>query len=110
MRFLILFICLVSVYDIYLTVKYAETLHIFEQNAIARVLIYKDDMPIPPRSLTDQPDPRNDVSLLVAFKCLGVLAASDILEWMVKKNTRWSRSVVFIMAIIQTCLLFYLVA
>jgi hypothetical protein len=109
MRFIVLFICLVSVYDIYLTVKYADTMHIFEQNAVARMLIYKGDMPIPPRSVSAEPDPSTDVSLLVAFKCLGLLAAADILEWMVKKNTEWSRLVVYTMAAIQASLLFYLV-
>lgn len=109
MRFIVLFICLVCVYDIYLTVKYADSLHILEQNAVARMLIYKGDSPVLPRTVADQSDPKIDVSKLVAFKCLGLLAAADILEWMVKKDTRWSKSVVFIMAAIQASLLFYLV-
>lgn len=109
MRFIVLYICLVCVYDIYLTIKHADSLPIFEQNPIARMLIYKGDSPIPPRTFTSQSDPNTDVSRLIAFKCLGLLAAADILEWMVKKNTRWSRSVIFIMAAIQTYLLFYLV-
>ena len=109
MRFIVLFICLVCVYDIYLTVKYADTMHIFEQNAVARMLIYKEDSPIAPKTLTAQSDPDTDVSLLVAFKCLGLLAAADILEWMVKKNTKWSLSIIWAMATIQTWLLFYLV-
>jgi hypothetical protein len=94
MRLVVLFICLVSVYDIYLTVKYADSLHIFEQNTIARLLIYKEDLPVPPRTVTCQEDPHIDVSRLVAFKCLGLLAAADILEWLVKKNVAWSRVVI----------------
>jgi hypothetical protein len=110
MRFLVLFICLVSVFDIYLTVKYADSLHIFEQNLVARMLIYKEDSPICPATIFSQEDPKIDVSRLVAFKCIGLLAAADILEWMVRKNTRWSLLVIWIMASIQTYLFFYLVA
>ena len=109
MRFIVLFICLVCVYDIYLTVKYADSLDMLEENLVARMLIEKVDAPILPHTVSDRSPPKIDVSKLVAFKCLGLLAAADILEWMVKKNTRWSKSVVFIMAAIQASLLFYLV-
>jgi hypothetical protein len=109
MRFIVLFICLVCVYDIYLTVKHADSMHLFERNMIARMLIYKEGSPVPPRTITCQQDPSIDVSRLVAFKCLGLLAAADILEWMIKKNTTWSLSVIWIMAFVQACLLFYLV-
>ena len=109
MRFIVLFICLVCVYDIYLTVKYADTMHIFEKNLIARMLIYKDDSPVSRYTVGSYYDSKIDVSRLIAFKCLGLLAAADILEWMVKKNTSWSLSVIWGVAAVQTWLLFYLV-
>jgi uncharacterized membrane protein len=108
MRFIVLFICLVCVYDIYLTVKYSDTLDLLEQNSVAGVLISKDEIPRRPYTMP-RPDPKVDVSKLVAFKCLGLLAAADILEWMVRKDTGWSLSVIWAMALIQTLLLFYLV-
>lgn len=108
MRFIVLFICLVCVYDIYLTVKYEDTMHIFERNIVARMLICEVPPPSVPPTMA-RGEPEIDVSKLIAFKCLGLLAAADILEWMVKKNTRWSRFVIYMMAGIQTWLLFYLV-
>ena len=108
MRFLVLFICLVCVFDIYCTVKYEDSLPFLEENLIARTLIYCDGKPLNSGVYpTDGSD--IDSSRLIAFKCLGLLAAADILEWMVKKNTRWSKAVIYCIVIIQLYLLFYLV-
>jgi hypothetical protein len=84
-------------------------MHIFEKNLIARMLIYKDDSPVSRYAVGPYYDSKIDVSRLIAFKCLGLLAAADILEWMVKKNTSWSLSVIWGVAAVQTWLLFYLV-
>lgn len=108
MRFAMLYVCLVCVFDIYCTVKYADTLPLLEQNMIARSLISHNGEPIYDGDI--MPDySGTDVSKLIAFKCLGLLAARDILEWMIRKNTRWSRAVIYSIASIQTVLLFYLV-
>lgn len=107
MRFLALYISLVCVFDIYCTVKYADTLPFLEENFVARTLITRNGKPISDDPIIDYSG--IDVSRLIAFKCLGLLAAADILEWMVRKNTTWSRMVIYITAILQTMLLFYLV-
>ena len=109
MRFVVLFICLVGVFDIYCTVKYADTLPLLEENLIARSLIYHNGESLPPKGTVCEYR-CVDVSRLVAFKCLGLLAANDILRWMVIKNTRWSNLVVYVVALIQAMLLFYLVS
>ena len=111
MRFLVLFICLVVVFDIYCTIKYSETLPYLESNPIAKILIYENNQPLTPyahpHSIKDYKNV--DVSLLVAFKCFGLLIADDILEWLVKINSRSSKLIIWLIAIIQTCLLFHLV-
>jgi hypothetical protein len=73
MRFIVLFICLVCVYDIYLTVKYSDTLDLLEQNSVAGVLISKDKIPRRPYTMP-RPDPKVDVSKEKRF-LLGVLNA-----------------------------------
>lgn len=109
MRFLVLFICLVCIYDIYCTVKYADMLPSLEQNAIAKAMISEEVIPRMPPTMGQIRHSNVDVSKLVAFKCLGLLAAADILEWMIRKNSRWSRTVIYSMTLIQMALLFYLV-
>jgi hypothetical protein len=97
LRFVVLFICLVCIYDIHCTVKYADTLIELERNIIAKIMISSSGENV-------------DVSRLVTFKCLGLLAAADILEWMIRKNTRSSRLVIYTIAVLQTILLLYLVS
>lgn len=116
MRFLILFICLVCVYDIYCTVKYQDFIGDHERNLIARMLIIKTreinyiyNDPVSNKSRLFHTT-TVDVSLLVAFKCLGLLAAADILEWVYRFNTPASRSIIYIVTMIQAALLIYLTA
>lgn len=112
MRILVLIICLVCIFDIYCTVKYSDQLAMMEENLIARVLISVEDRQI----LTMEEGKsrkiyleRVDVSKLVLFKCLGLLAAADILEWMVRIGTAWSRLIIFFIFFMQIFLFLYLV-
>ncbi len=112
MRILVLIICLVCTYDIYCTVKHSDQLDKMEENLIAKMLISIDSHQM---SITREGKhqkvyvKRVDVSKLVLFKCLGLLAAADILEWMVKIGTRWSRLVIFVIFFMQISLFLYLV-
>lgn len=112
MRILILIICLICAYDIYCTVKYSDHLYQMEENLIARMLITVDHVVLP--VMNDEVYrcvriKRVDVSKLVLFKCLGLLAAANILERMVKIGTRWSRLIIFVVFLIQISLFLYLV-
>lgn len=117
MRFLILFICLVAVYDIYCTVKHQDHIMTFERNAIARMLIEEVhdtratlDVGQNGLEFTSVKSIKADVSLLIAFKCLGLLAAEQILDWSYRSNTRAGRLIIYVITAFQAALLSFLIA
>lgn len=89
MKILIYFICFVCVYDIYLTVKQSETIYDDEANPIAKLLLekqliyrvyYVDGM----RKQQMTNEFKNDVSKLILFKMLGLIASIHILVWVLR--------------------------
>lgn len=114
MKALIWFICSVCIYDIYCTVKYSDYLMQYERNHIAKLLITETkevDMlfGVSKHGETLFLDSDVDVSLLVAVKCVGLLIAMEILEWVERSKKHYGRVIICAVAIIQAALLLYLI-
>lgn len=111
LRLLVYFITVVCIYDIYCTVKFNEFLLKEEKNPIAQFLITQENYQFFKKKTDDTCIEiiRTNVSKLVLFKVLGLVAALEIFDWLI--NSRYNRItsiVVFTIVIMQFSLLLYL--
>lgn len=108
------FILAVAVFDIFCTSAHRDEMHFTEQNMIAKTLITPDFSKI---KVTSGPDyissyitvERNDVSKLILFKVLGMLAAKSILMSLLNsKRQDMAMLIIGVMFLAQCVLLFIL--
>jgi hypothetical protein len=103
LRMCIYFIASVCTYDIYCTVKYSETLGSHELNPIALMLISEEKYT---HTYYSQNRTTNvisyvytDVSKLILFKVLGLVASLEIFDWLI--NSKYTKSTTFIILVIS---------
>lgn len=103
LRMCIYFIASVCTYDIYCTVKYSETLGSHELNPIALMLISEEKYK---HIYYSQNGATNvisyvytDVSKLILFKVLGLVASLEIFDWLI--NSKYTKSTTFIILVIS---------
>lgn len=108
-------IILVCAFDIYLTVKFHDSLIDIEENPIAKLLIQKKHAVV--THYTDENGKKHtivhrtaDVSALVLCKTLGMIAAQIVLhEIATQAKARYAFAVICPLFILQLCLLGYLI-
>jgi hypothetical protein len=116
LRILVSFIASVCIYDIYCTVKYANTLYDRELNPIAKMLIEEtDDTHICfygnevvgftyPVVYTEV-----DVSKLILIKVIGLVVALEIFDWLIYgRRKKIAVVIIGVLFIIQSFLLYFL--
>lgn len=111
LRILVYFICAVCIYDIYCTVNCSEFLYDRENNPIAKMLIKQEELKFFPNEFDKKfiSIIHTNVSKLVLFKVLGLVAALEIFDWLISsKHHKIAQSVIFFMVLFQLSLLLYL--
>ena len=112
-KLIVYFISGVCIYDIYCTVKYNEFLGSNELNPVANLLIEKEEIK---NFKTFYGEDKKEiiithvnVSKLVLFKVLGLVAALEIFDWLINSSyQRFAKTIILTLFLIQIFLLLFL--